>query len=1418
MLPKTPNFYSCIRAAYDPIEEKVAQRPSEPSQIDTEPGPMFAYTIKVACEQSDFKQHVSRYLSPLLSKTTSEHPLSHWVAITDGKHTQITCNIMIEEEKRLVVTWKDNPRPMWVRETVMPHPKDAVVITESWLPLRPAILCGKQLGLPTKGYIYHYVNGNLIHEYRCLGGTQPQFLPTRSRQGEQSSDTSIFSPLSFIVVPWQQDGKTVEDQYLLYRREVLLEEEFNAVDNEFLAKHGVKLDMAKLIALTEQGGRRKHHLVTSGECLSSISTLHQIDEKTLLELNPYWHKNALMLGNKLYLEPLEHDKHGTYHHIDDVTYPAASMLLADGVFSLSTRGPAFPVVKLAESDICAMRVISLVRYAIDETDDKNKPLNPIQDLNAFPGGRFNDEKNKELPYTLRQLRDGWLYVLSLPPDIKEEPEAKPEQWTVNEYQVISGELHFVLGNTCAERENNKPEGACAHLMLKNDRRYYFSFSVKRWSDRVQQHFCTDENARTIWLREVDLRQGTLPQQHMAPIDKTEELVADVGDVDKTAFSGTCAPLFQDRGPNDFVCSVTPKNIASYTYQVPPVYQQHILALEDPLGDLSDLILQLLSLVLALSPDEETQRKTVIAEAIRSMVRVPLPSDVLSNLTPIEVLDLENELDECFAEINSYHNSENVRKFANPFYNDANYDDAKNKLNKKLNELKINHEHAYFKDSQRDAGNDVTYFSEYKQRLDAHKQVRWPDLDAFYKKQLLDQTDIKAKIPPLFENILAALPKLGTKPMNLGLDIEQGEGKAYLYELFGTLLPALDASANEVEDLRETLEKALIQETPDNLMALSHVGFSPEFDVKAKELFKDRDLINLKEGEMVPVSGAFAAIKMLMSTDGKGSSFLNKTQKFIGPIDALMNDAIKASVEAIYQVWLTASLVAKRGNNVAARALFFASSTLMNLTNTKIELNKPEDINKWKELFQKQIDEINRAEVIADDPNQPNANANKNALKAKIAKLKQMSEMAPLPIKAIQIGDETISYSSKVFNKIKTGSNKSFEAVGGRDFVVLFFNMINVVMQQQTLNEVITSGNTSEKEVRGQKEARNIAILWSMHAGADILRGKAFARISYNSELIDKKIGDIYAKDGRKLVGRYLVRSFVTGMFGALAAGLEARSVLDSAKKATSEVERDLLHAKSGILIGQVGIWGLLAIRSLLGCMGLISFSAVSLTWMLTGLFWLNIGYLVVILAINFFEKTALEKWLNNCVWGNEPNKDWSAETEYRELLKQLNAPTLQGKITKYRRTNQGTSYVSIISEIHQTLTLGFPQLNKGDTLSLAVSLPAYQAQNTNYQYHSQNSFTPSRLSQRLSSEEIKKGEWILAENAVPCYQLIIPWTLAANDTLDIYVLLNEKNPFETEKTTLDYHVRLRATNEESVLMESVESVNLNAHTFEELTV
>lgn len=76
----------------------------------------------------------------------------------------------------------------------------------------------------------------------------------------------------------------------------------------------------------------------------------------------------------------------------------------------------------------------------------------------------------------------------------------------------------------------------------------------------------------------------------------------------------------------------------------------------------------------------------------------------------------------------------------------------------------------------------------------------------------------------------------------------------------------------------------------------------------------------------------------------------------------------------------------------------------------------------------------------------------------------------------------------------------------------------------------------------------------------------------------------------------------------------------------------------------------------------------------------------------------------------------------------------------------------------------------------------------------------------------------MAENAVPCYQLIIPWTLAANDTLDIYVLLNEKNPFETEKTTLDYHVRLRATNEESVLMESVESVNLNAHTFEELTV
>ena len=60
---------------------------------------------------------------------------------------------------------------------------------------------------------------------------------------------------------------------------------------------------------------------------------------------------------------------------------------------------------------CPMKHLEMgiipVRYAFDDNDENGQQLHPIPGNNKQWQGRF---KSKQRHYTLRQLRDGWLYV------------------------------------------------------------------------------------------------------------------------------------------------------------------------------------------------------------------------------------------------------------------------------------------------------------------------------------------------------------------------------------------------------------------------------------------------------------------------------------------------------------------------------------------------------------------------------------------------------------------------------------------------------------------------------------------------------------------------------------------------------------------------------------------------------------------------------------------------------------------------------------------------------------------------------------------------------------------------------------------------------------------------------------------------
>ncbi|MER2499127.1 toxin VasX, partial [Vibrio neptunius] len=152
-----------------------------------------------------------------------------------------------------------------------------------------------------------------------------------------------------------------------------------------------------------------------------------------------------------------------YNHALDVGYPAFTARLSEGLLSIDriAREKPFPVVKVATANQSAFAALAPVRYAIDNrnldtlNDEVVKGLNPITDTALFPGGVLRSDK---LPYTLRQLRDGWLYALSQDPET--------DVWSVAEYQVVKGEFYRFVGDLAETRYNADAEKPHAYVLYQ----------------------------------------------------------------------------------------------------------------------------------------------------------------------------------------------------------------------------------------------------------------------------------------------------------------------------------------------------------------------------------------------------------------------------------------------------------------------------------------------------------------------------------------------------------------------------------------------------------------------------------------------------------------------------------------------------------------------------------------------------------------------------------------------------------------------------------------------------------------------------------------------------------------------------------------------------------------------------------------
>ncbi|KKC97971.1 LysM peptidoglycan-binding domain-containing protein [Photobacterium halotolerans] len=1355
-----------VKAAYQPLDERIYSSKPEPVP-ETDPAPAYAYSVSFACRAELYRQYVKPYLSLQLNQTAEEGARSQWSEKAQGQHTHVSCEVSKQEEKTFRASWRDSPLVTLGADGVLPHDKSATVIQEAFVPVRPAIQMGEQLGLPTKGYLYHFLEGRLISEYRCMGETYPRFQVTQSRPEAMYPEPAIDRPLEFILALWQRNGQTVQDQYLLYSQEALTDDVIKSVDTVFLDQHGVKLDMQQIIPLTENGRQRQKHTVAEGETLSGIADQYQMTLETLLSLNPFWRgkETQLSIGSALYLESV-----GIYNHGQDVAYPAAAMMLADGVFAISAsqQRADFPVVKVAEADAGQFTALSPVRYAIDALNEKGQGLHPIQNTEVFSGGIFQSEYTA---YTLRQIRDGWLYALR--------PLPESEAWQLEEYKIEQGEFRRVEGHTAQARAAAEPQPPKSHILCATASLYYLAYSVKRWTDRVCNFYLTDAQARDNWLRKVDLTTSGA-HCHRADVAMVECAVADVNVEGQDPFAGTCAPLTGEPGkPNDFIHVPPKKTLASYTYQAPSAHGQQIVALDDPLADLSDLYLALLEPVLTTTPDEQTHRKVVLAEAIRSMVRVSIPQDKMPDIEPEQWVEFESALDVCLEyqyQIPILHTGpDNTLSARLELLNQ--YKQASLKAQAKLEAM------GFF--------GVEDHVQEYTERRKAHSQVNWDGLDTFYKAYLASQAGAYAAIPGAFDRLLAALPRLGTEPMRLGLDMLYSDHMAYLMELFGEILPALNSSASD-DAMQQKLAEALVQETPDNLMALATSFFSAEFYTKADELVKESDVLDLQR-ESVPVTGVVAGLNSVLGFGlGTESALYQKTLSMVVPLGGLIDSAIEAVKKTAgmgfqkgYFTYLGIAMKKggfRSGFNVAAM-----SWSLAQIAQGKIGLNPAfeETSQAFRQRFSGAVSEWQSLDeqlkrMPADSPN-------RTALELKQQKME--TRVAQMVTEAPGVYESFNGAKLQSFNRALDRANQGFSRLGRLDFVVAFLNAINVVAQQYAVEETLAS--TPNADVNTQRHVVGFSTAWLMHATSEIFRGLAFDQVKQDPRLLKKKIDELARKgvslETRALAKSYLQRSMLAGMLGVVAAGWEAyRTILD-AMNADFRVEKGLLALKAGVLIGQGVPWGALFVRGLIAGTNRLAVGVVLQGWMVAAWFWLGIAYLAVSVIINALQKSPLESWLRKSVWGQEPKGDWTAETEYQALLQILNQPQIKAVIKSARQLpgKFASPYAPLPYTFQQQLKLTFPQQRPGQRIEVGVTVTGLREREVYEGYY--KTTKADAFTYQLTGQHITRGEWEWDEHQVPTLALNIPIWVERIDTIRVFAVVNNHNPFTESQQTAQYY-------------------------------
>ncbi len=900
-----------------------------------------------------------------------------------------------------------------------------------------------------------------------------------------------------------------------------------------------------------------------------------------------------------------------------------------------------------------------VRYAIDQLEtEETQPFGLPEEWKGQGPAKLNT-----VGYTLRQLRDGWLYVYDAINKSLDEYEIKGTQFTL--YKLGESE-------SPESEQRGTPEGAKPFLTYEDGSVLSICYSEHRWTWNMFMRVLNNPSNHIDRMQTVVLSANE-NQHNIAPIDKLTQ-VADIESsaVDDGRFADSGIATKADEDGSVFKPVATESDLTS---AIPEEESGYFVAIKDYAADIQDMSLHFVG---AASPyrlftDQFSNQWNLMQTAMQLCMfgasdEIDMPASVKRNGEELSF----------YTDMAEYYDSSSQLDLA-----EQNKSSVQSGYPAKFSAGAIeSHQHTQSdiaKAIQDKYRISASRFGKYEQWIATErwrKQLNWKQMLSEMQELSEQKETMLAQVVSVKSDFIAVMESLTPHHLERTFDLYSEDTQYSLYQLHKQAVESFTLVMQE-ED-RQWAESQW--EKPTSLLALYASGFSRslfkviekniteaqnEQSIASENSAPDNQLMDQISATSNRVSMYSKIMDFVSNPNTAETDFLKDIAKGFKELDIIFKSAISALAKGVLEfgVSLTSQasimlmpVFAKPLNRHSYYLFAVIAEHMAHNMPVTIKEGYARDFKKWKTRVNGYLVKLEKNDAIIADFQKSNRKADskyKTALENKKT-IKKALAVATLEYpQYIELPDDlpqrTVELRTRIVMNKLDDLNKLFENAGGLGFMALVFNCIAL---GDAMRNIQDTGLMSSDEFLDIQQKLFYTVnawtgirsskLWDVVKGDEKLRTHSYKALK---QLVsdDKNFANV-AIDDLRVFNKWLA---IAGALGALASGIEAYRSLQKIE-ALSGQEKVLEY----INFSALSVLTLAGTAQAIGATGLLT---VNFTMGGPMMFIVAVAT-VVYLSANYLKdkvkKDDYQKWLNKLPWGYHSDKErWSQSSSLVEREK-----------------------------------------------------------------------------------------------------------------------------------------------------------------------